>query len=46
MKKYFFCIAVAIIVILYIVFSIWFKLTVINSDIPDWLKFLVLSGKR
>ena len=46
MKKYFFCIAVAIIVILYVVFSIWFKLTVINSDTPDWLKFLIRSGKR
>lgn len=46
MKKYFLYIVVAIIVILYVAFSIWFKLTVINSDIPDWIKFIILSGKR
>lgn len=42
MKKYFFYIAVAIIVILYIVFSIWYRMAVINSDIPDWIKFIIL----
>ena len=46
MKKYFFYIAVAIIVILYVALSIWYRMAVVNSDIPDWLKFLILSGKR
>lgn len=46
MKKYFFCIAVAIIVILYVALSIRYRMAVVNSDIPDWLKLLILSGKR
>lgn len=46
MKKYFLCIAVAIIVILYVVFSIWYRMAAVNSDLPDWIKFIILSGKR
>ena len=46
MKKYFLYIAVAIIVVLYIALSIWCRMAVANSDLPDWLKLLILSGKR
>lgn len=46
MKKYFLYIAVAIIVILYVAFSIWYRVAVANSDLPDWIKFIILSGKR
>lgn len=46
MKKYFLCIAVAIIVILYVALSIWCRMAVANSDLPYWIKFIILSGKR
>lgn len=46
MKKYFLYIVVTIIVILYVAFSIWYRVAVANSDLPDWIKFIILSGKR
>lgn len=42
MKKYFLYIAVAIIAILYIAFSIWYRMAVVDSNLPDWIKFIIL----
>lgn len=37
---------VVTVVLIVVILNIKFKMTIINSDLPDWIKFVILSGKR
>lgn len=44
--RFIFFMVVVTIVLIIIMLNIKFKMIIIDSDLPDWIKFIILSGKR